>query len=363
MDAVRARSGLRRARTWVNRSLFNSPSAGDYFEYLVEGLSPAWSLTECRARVVGVVLETHDTRTWILKPSRRFAGFVAGQHLDLTVYMDGARETRTFSIASSPEQWRRSGTVAITVKRVPDGRVTGWMHDHLGVGDVVTLSAARGDFVPDGRVGHGVGYVAAGSGITPIMSQLRELTATCVPHRVTLLYFANGPGDFIFEDELRSIRDRFEAVTLRLITSRIEPAHVRALLSRAPEHVFLCGPPGFRDVARGLLDDASFDCRRVVEESFGPPRVKAAAGVPVTVSFRRTRTSATTDTPGTLLQLAERAGLRPRHGCRMGICHTCKCTKLSGRVENLLTGERSSCGREDVQICVSVPVTDVELEL
>ena len=64
-----------------------------------------------------------------------------------------------------------------------------------------------------------------------------------------------------------------------------------------------------------------------------------------------------------LLEQAEQAGLSPQFGCRMGICHTCTCRKTAGSVRNLVTGEVSSADDEDIQICVSVPVGDVELDL
>jgi len=64
-----------------------------------------------------------------------------------------------------------------------------------------------------------------------------------------------------------------------------------------------------------------------------------------------------------LLEQAEQAGLSPQFGCRMGICHTCTCRKTAGTVRNLVSGEVSSAEEEDIQICVSVPAGDVELDL
>ena len=64
-----------------------------------------------------------------------------------------------------------------------------------------------------------------------------------------------------------------------------------------------------------------------------------------------------------LLELAEQNGLKPLAGCRVGVCHQCKCTKKSGVVLNTLTGQYSDTGREDIQLCVSVPVNDVVLDV
>jgi len=60
---------------------------------------------------------------------------------------------------------------------------------------------------------------------------------------------------------------------------------------------------------------------------------------------------------------AEGAGLRPRSGCRMGICRSCTCRKQSGAVKNLLTGEITAEPDEDIRLCISAPVSDVTLDL
>jgi ferredoxin len=108
---------------------------------------------------------------------------------------------------------------------------------------------------------------------------------------------------------------------------------------------------------RGLAD-------RLHEESFGAPSgaLGADAG---TLEVRCARSErlfdAAADVP--LLVAAERAGLRPRYGCRMGICHTCSCVKRSGTVENMLTGEVSSEPGERIQLCISRARTELTLEL
>jgi ferredoxin len=80
------------------------------------------------------------------------------------------------------------------------------------------------------------------------------------------------------------------------------------------------------------------------------------------VSFVESKVDVTDD-GRSLLEQAEAAGLKPQNGCRMGICHTCTRRKTSGTVRNLVTGAVSTTPDEDVQICVSVPVGDVDLAL
>ncbi|MEZ5506437.1 MAG: ferredoxin reductase [Gammaproteobacteria bacterium] len=365
------------AKTWFNLSLFNTPRAGDYFEDLIQAIDPIWSLTECRARIVEVRNETHDTRTWVLRPTARWNGFEAGQHLHITVDMNGTRQTRTFTISSTPYEWREQGVITLTVKRVPHGRVTGWMHDHLEAGNVVSISQAAGDFVLPAEPEGPIVYFAAGSGITPIASQLGKLAACNMPVPATLLYFARSEDDFIFGAPLRALAQAHKRFTLHTIAGdgglkdrtyslpqgMISADHVAAALKNKPEYSYVCGPHPFREQVKTLLKEQGFPLQKVKEEAFGLPPVARTSGEKVTVNFTHSHTQATTDQPGTLLDMAEQAGLTPTAGCRMGICYTCKCTKKSGQVRNVITGEISSGDEEDIQICITAPVSDVTIEL
>lgn len=367
---------IEKAKTWFSSSLFNRDRAGEYFEYLVEGLDPLWSLTDCKAQITDVIVETADTKTWVMRPTDRWSGFVAGQHAHFTFSVNGAQQTRTFTLSSSPRQLQQEGTISITVKRVPNGRITGWMHDHLQTGDIVTLSQAQGDFVL--QTGEPVGYLAAGSGITPIMSQLLCQASRQQKIPSTLVYFANTGADFIFDTQLKTLAQTRADFKCHFVASQsgdsclhqhqlpqqpICADHIQALLENNPQHIFLCGPHGFREAAKSLLRDAGFNLEQVREEAFGLPPVKREAGAPVSVHFSKSALDTSTNTPGSLLDMADGAGLNPVAGCRMGICHTCKCKKTSGQVRNLITGELSGNGHEDIQICISTPVTDVEIEL
>ena len=130
--------------------------------------------------------------------------------------------------------------------------------------------------------------------------------------------------------------------------------------ARAP--AFVCGPPGLIEAARRIwAEDGIEELLHI--ESFLPPSLAlpsdSAAG---SVSFARAH-ERVRNNGRSLLEQAEQAGLGPPFGCRMGICHTCTCRKTAGTVRNLITGDVSSADDEDIQICVSVPAGDVELDL
>ena len=81
------------------------------------------------------------------------------------------------------------------------------------------------------------------------------------------------------------------------------------------------------------------------------------------VQFEGSQLEVDSEGDATLLEIAEAAGLSPRHGCRMGICHQCSCRKTTGTVINRLTGKASGPGDENIQLCISVPRGPVSLDL
>jgi ferredoxin len=126
----------------------------------------------------------------------------------------------------------------------------------------------------------------------------------------------------------------------------------------------VCGPRGLIDTATGLWGGAGLAHLLHVErfQPAAPTPVQPAAAANGTITL--TRSGLTLQNDGRpLLDQAEAAGLSPDSGCRMGICHTCIKPKLAGRVRDVRDGRLSSCDPEDVQICINVPVGDVELDL
>ena len=140
-------------------------------EAWVQEVSPTFSLSALRARVVDIVVETPDTKTFVLEPNRHWPGHLAGQFVPVEVEVDGVTMVRCYSISSAPHQKH----LALTVKRVPSGRVSGALHDRLRVGDVLRLGAPTGDFVLPAQPPKKLLLLSGGSGVTPVMSILRSL--------------------------------------------------------------------------------------------------------------------------------------------------------------------------------------------
>ncbi len=323
-------------------------------EFWLGELRATWSLGELRARVADVREETAETKTFTLVTPRAWPGHVAGQYVPVELEIDGVRVRRCYSISSGGSAPGRC-EIEITVKRVPAGRVSTWMHEHLLVGAVVRLGAPAGDFTV--TTSARLLLIGAGSGITPIAAIVKDLATRGATHDVVVIEAARSDADAIFADELAA-RD---GLGLRVISHRgpLDAAMIRGYVPDfATREVYVCGPAPVMDFVEQLVGQG------VHVERFAPaaparrPAAATRARVHLALANRTIEVA-----PGTLLEGLERAGERPAHGCRMGICNTCRCTKRSGTVEDLVTGAISSEPDQEIRLCVSAAHSDLELSL
>ncbi|MBW0147303.1 ferredoxin reductase [Marinobacter arenosus] len=365
-----ARQNQSKALQWLGKQLFNREDPAAFFDPLLERVNPMWVQQYTPARVVQTLQETSDTKTFVLKPARRWQGFEAGQHVNICVDIDGTRRNRTFSLSSSPILWQSQGLITLTIKRLPGGLVTNWLHDHLEVGAVLGLGEAFGDFlIPE--VATPVLFIAGGSGITPVLSQLETMAAQDYRAPVSLLYYVRTSEDVIAGEKLEALAARYPALTLSIIPTH-DGASPRYLsdgdLGTVPglngRQIFLCGPKGLMDLAEELLQSRGVRERDIHCTYFSAPRAnlehQALGGQ---VQFSHSNIEVGSEGDANLLEIAEAAGLTPQYGCRMGICHQCSCRKTSGTVINRLTGQASGPGEENVQLCISVPQGPVSIDV
>jgi len=348
----------------ISRRLFFDRQAA----FWLDQLHPTWSMREIRARVVEVIAETPDTRTFVLRPNRHWKGHRAGQHTTVEVEIDGVRHRRCYSISSAPSDPR----LAITVKRVAGGRVSPWLHEHVRPGHVLRLGPAAGDFgVGDGATAAPLLLIGGGSGVTPLMSILRDLAARDAVRNVVLVLHARSRGEVIFGRELEALASRHAGLSL-IVRLDDDPGGdggfdeqrlARLVPDFASRTTLLCGPAGLMDRVERMWARAGATARLQREQFGAPPLTVPPPGAPVAVRLTTSARTVTADGTGTLLEQLERAGERPAYGCRMGICQTCKCRKRSGVIENLRTGAISSDPDEDIQLCISRARSDLELRL
>ena len=166
----------RRARRSPLLELLTGPHGVDRYTELVD---PTWTRGDARAKVVAVRRQTPRSVTLTLEPNRAFTGFRAGQHINLTVEIDGRRRTRCYSPASAES----ARCIELTIGRHDGGLVSNYLCDHARPGMVVGLDAVGGDFVLPAIRPRRILFVSGGSGITPVMSMLRTLQGRGIRRR------------------------------------------------------------------------------------------------------------------------------------------------------------------------------------
>ncbi|HVW41901.1 MAG TPA: FAD-binding oxidoreductase [Amycolatopsis sp.] len=325
----------------------------------LELVDPMLVRREIRAVVTGVHRQTADTVTLTLRPSRAWRGFTAGQYVRVSVDIDGVRRTRCYSPAGSQH---RDG-LELTIKADPKGLVSRHLLTHARPGMVLGLSQPDGRFVLPVPRPRRLVLISGGSGITPVLSMLRTLADEHYQGEAVFLHYADTAEDVLYRDEL-SRRGAALGYThaaggdLRGFFSR---EHLKAV---APWYhtaeTYLCGPKPLMDSVRDVYEADGIG-ERLHTEDFTPPElVLDTAGATGRVRFAHSgREIGNSGRP--LLEQAEDAGLSPEHGCRMGICFSCTKVKSAGTVRNAMSGELSAEDDEEIQLCISVPVGDVEI--
>ncbi len=351
----------------------------------LEQLNPMWAATEVRARIVDVTRETdgeNPVATITVQPTSTWRGHRAGQYVQVGVEINGARRTtRCFSISSAESN--PGEQFSITVRAHDEAkpgqqRVSKFLVREAQPGQLLHLSQAQGEFTltesPATPTNNHLLMISGGSGITPVMSQIRTLLRDGYDgranRRVTFLHYARSAEDQIFAEELNRIswQDNGIDVVLRHGAERFS---AEALAKLVPDFrdldTWACGPAPMM----ALVAEAYGDSPRLRTEFFkiSTGSVTGKAGAPVDgdsadgdVSFTRTGTTAT-NSGASLLEQAEALGLTPEYGCRMGICFSCVSRKTEGTVRNVMTGEESSLPDEDIRICVSAPVGSCSVDL
>jgi ferredoxin-NADP reductase len=299
---------------------------------------------DLRGRVEAVEPETADAATLLIRPGADWAGHVPGQYVRIGVDVDGVRHWRAYSLTHGP---RPDGLISITVKAVPDGKVSNHLVHRAPVGSLVHLEQAAGDFVLPTDGGRFL-FVTAGSGITPVIGMLRNLypvtdgtvvrLARSEPYDVVVVHLAPSEPDSIFGANLRALD---AAGALRLVTwysGECGPFDVERLDELVPDlrrrRTLACGPAGLLDAlqrhhrARGVS---------LHTEQFRAAR--AAVGEGGTVTFARSGATVAADGGTAILDAAEDGGVLMPSGCRMGICYGCVLPLTAGSIRDLRTGE------------------------
>jgi ring-1,2-phenylacetyl-CoA epoxidase subunit PaaE len=283
--------------------------------------------------------------------------FEPGQHLTIRIpHPDSGDEVRrSYSISSAVDE----GELRVAVKNLPGGVFGAYAAERLKPGDVLDVMTPAGRFTTRLDPASEKAYlgIAAGSGITPVISLLRSILVREPQSRVTLLYGNRGPSTVIFREAIEDLKDRFldrfqvvhvfsrEQQATPLLNGRLTAEKLRALGERlldlpAYDEVFICGPEPMTLELRDALVELGADATHVHLELYGShapsaPREhresKERRRITVIVGGIKSEIEAHPD--DTILEAGQLAGLDLPYSCQGGVCATCRAKVLDGAVE------------------------------
>ena len=328
-------------------------------------LNPLWTTRELRGRIEKVVPETDDAATLVIRPGWGWRhDHRPGQYVGIGVQVEGRFQWRSYSISSPP---RRSGrTITITVRAMPEGLLSSHLVKGLEPGTIVRLASPEGDFVLPDPPPQKMLFLVGGSGITPVMAMLRTLDRRRSMPDVVVHYSSPTAERMIFRDELQSLADRHDGLTLhRRHTDTdgvLDPTGLDEICPDWREReTYACGPAPMLDAVSEHFEAAGLE-ERLHLERFSL-ELGGEGGEGGTVTFRNSNKSVDADGATTVLEAGEQAGVGMPYGCRMGICHTCTLTMVSGTVRDLRNGNELNQPNEQVQTCVTAAVGDCTFDI
>jgi ferredoxin-NADP reductase len=350
--------------------------------------------------------ETHDVKTYIFSMPSPETGvdfsYHAGQHLNFTVNMAGTMQTCCYTLSSSPTT---SDYVSITIKRIPQGKVSNYFHDHFKVGQSIDVSDVAGKFCLDASIPPNILLISAGSGITPMLSMLRFMVEIQSKNKIIFIHSAKQEIDLIAHAEIAELATRHGNCQIINTLTQDVNSQWHGFQGRINEHMlsnikqishyqtFVCGPKLFRESTQALLLKLGLEPANYHDESFGRheyskdntsdieeniPVLKpdiisqdiTAQDVPpknsqkkVSIYFSRWKKRYQGNKQDSLLDQGEAAGLILPYSCRGGSCGSCKAKLISGEVKQNSTDGLSASEQQQgyILLCSCNALTDVEI--
>ncbi|MBF0264898.1 MAG: hybrid-cluster NAD(P)-dependent oxidoreductase [Gammaproteobacteria bacterium] len=387
-------------------------------ENVMNGNVSFWNKGKLQLRCIEIIDETHDVKTFkfINHSQTQLFLYKPGQFISIELMIEDKKILRSYTISSTPS---RPHTLSITVKRVPGGEVSNWLHDFFNVGDIINARGPNGDFTCFDHPAQKMLLISGGSGITPVMSMMKWLADTSSEVDIVFLHNARTPHDIIFAKELdliSAMHSNIEVVVAvsekssdgwQGFTGRISPQMIEMIAPDFAERtVYVCGPNEYMEATQDILEWMKFPMENYYSESFGgapitrqsnntssnyQPSTYQAKDNPSDLSIKQTQNK--TDVPKVakpqsnassqenklifkqsnkevshngsdyILDIAEDNLVEIASACLQGSCGTCRVRKLEGEVDmasSYLSDEEVKEGY--ILACCSVPLGKVVIE-
>ncbi|MDO4540250.1 MAG: FAD-binding oxidoreductase [Syntrophomonadaceae bacterium] len=346
----------------------------------VQRLHPA----RIELRVSDIIQETERDRTLRLTAAGGYLPpFQAGQYINLLLAVDGVHTSRPYSISSSP---RQRAYYDITVRKIDGGWVSTYLHEQVGIGDILYSSGPAGQFHFNPLIHRPeLILIAGGSGITPFMSMLREAVDAGLTREFHLIYGCRDEAEMIFAQELKYMALRHDNIAFTPVLSEPDAGRpgatgliTREIIEQAAQGMgdpsyFVCGPEAMNLHVTAILEAMNVPRRRMRREMAGslgditrkpgwPPHLSGQQQVNIKIAGQDSIKAACGDS---LLSSLEKAGKVMPSLCRSGECSMCRIKLVQGEVFQppgaLIRESDRKFGY--IHSCRAYPLSDVEIVL
>lgn len=352
-----------------------------------------WSNGRHLVRCVRIIPETRDVTTFTFSMNQPVLFFFKpGQFVTLELEINGERIMRPYTISSSPSI---PYSFSITVKRVPGGLVSNWLHYKLKSGDQIAIHGPVGQFNCLDFSAEKVLLLSGGVGITPIMSMARWWFNTDSEVDIVFVHSARTPKDIIYAQELQYMSTRIDNFKLHIVCENTDVGeswggyrghvnqHMLKLISPdfTEREIFCCGPEPYMKAMRNILCELCFDMDHYHEESFASIPVKdirvaekhadqaeigeALSKEMVELRIPELEISHSVAMDITICEAAAEAGVSIPKACGIGICGTCRVKVINGECVMSHNGGISEEEIEEGYIlsCCTMMKGDIEIEI
>ena len=299
--------------------------------------------------------------------------YLAGQYISLELEINGNKVRRSYSICSSPI----SGLLQVGIKEVPNGIFSTYVNRKIKKGDEIKAGIPEGRFIFDSKNNSiPIMAVAAGSGITPIMSILRSFLDSTSDIPFTLIYGNKTPEKTMFYNELKSLEGRFDALKIHWSFSeekidgaefgRIDSAFLNYVLKNEPKSypklIYLCGPEKLIDSSKQFFLEKGFNENDILFELFTssiqiPQQKNYIEEGLLYIKCDDITHKLTLDQNKTLLEIALNEKIDVPYSCQGGVCSSCIARVSEGKVDmrnnQILTDEEINEGL--ILSCQAIP--------
>jgi ring-1,2-phenylacetyl-CoA epoxidase subunit PaaE len=331
-------------------------------------------------KIHAIKKETKDTITLCFKqPALRKVKYQAGQYISLTFRVNGRKYTRPYSFSSSPSV---DAFLETTIKRIPNGILSNYIHDKIQVGDSVEVLEPMGDFVHEKNDAFDqIFFWGVGSGITPLISIIKEVLISNSDTKVNLIYGNKNFESTIFLELINELLKKFPD-NLKVWhfhsqyehnenhhfvkSGRINKDFVAELLKDTDMGItkhYICGPKDLKVTINEVLEKLSCPKGNIFSEEFelvkNPKDFEDIETHTINIRYQGNEIPVKVEKGKSVLEAALDAGIELPYSCQTGSCNQCKGKARKGDLRMIgLTKERDDLEKEEFLLCCSHPLKE-----